>query len=153
MVGQKAVNFTLLNSDRKKITLAEEVKKGKVLLVFFPFAFSSVCTDELCTIRDNMKLYNSFSTNVLAISVDSFFTLREFKKSYNLNFTLLSDFNKSISKQFNALYEDYYGMIGVSKRAAFVINQNLNIEYAEILEDSGQQPDFKAIRKALSIQG
>ena len=67
---------------------------GDLLLTFFPLAFSSVCTDELCTMRDNMKFYDSLNTTVAAISIDSFFTLKEFKKANNLNSRLLSDFNK-----------------------------------------------------------
>tara|TARA_R100001143_G_scaffold63591_1_gene73009 strand:- start:31535 stop:31990 length:456 start_codon:yes stop_codon:yes gene_type:complete len=148
-VGDKAPNFTLKNSDREDLTLKSLTEGGKVLLLFFPLAYSSVCTEEMCTARDNMKLYNSLKANVVGISVDSFYTLREFKKNNNLNFTLLSDFNKEVSKEFNAYYDDFYGMKGVSKRSAFVVNQDLIIEYAEVLEDAGKQPDFKKIQKAL----
>jgi len=149
-IGDKASDFTLLNSDGNKVSLSEEVKNGKVLILFFPLAFSGVCTEELCTTRDNMKLYNSLSTNVIGISVDSFFTLKQFKKTNNLNFTLLSDFNKNVSRDYNSLYDDFFGMKGVSKRSAFVINEAMEIEYAEILEDSDKLPDFKAIRNILS---
>ncbi len=96
-----------------------------------------------------MKMYNSLDTKVLGISVDSFFALREYKKSQNLNFTLLSDFNKNVSELYDALYDDYFGMAGVSKRASFVIGEDKEITYAEILEDSGQIPDFNSIREAL----
>ncbi len=147
--GDKAVDFTLLNSDGKEVTLSDEVKQGNVLLLFFPLAFSSVCTEELCTARNNMKLYNSLDTNVIAVSVDSFFTLKEFKKSNNLNFTLLSDFNKEISAEYNSLYEDFFGMKGVSKRSAFVINGDMITTYSEILDDSDQVPNFKAIHTVL----
>ncbi len=149
-IGDKASDFTLLNSDGNKVSLSEEVKNGKVLILFFPLAFSGVCTEELCTTRDNMKLYNSLSTNVIGISVDSFFTLKQFKKTNNLNFTLLSDFNKNVSRDYKSLYDDFFGMKGVSKRSAFVINEAMEIEYAEILEDSDKLPDFKAIRNILS---
>ncbi len=148
-VGDKAKDFSLMNSDGKEVTLSEQTKDGKVLLLFFPLAFSSVCTEELCNTRDNMKLYNSLSTNVIGISVDSFFTLSHFKKSNNLNFTLLSDFNKEVSGAYNSLYDEFFGMKGVSKRSAFVINKEMMIEYAEVLEDAGLQPDFKAIRAVL----
>ncbi len=148
-VGDKAKDFSLMNSDGKEVTLSEQTKDGKVLILFFPLAFSSVCTEELCNTRDNMKLYNSLSTNVIGISVDSFFTLSHFKKSNNLNFTLLSDFNKEVSGAYNSLYDEFFGMKGVSKRSAFVINKEMMIEYAEVLEDAGLQPDFKAIRAVL----
>ncbi|TVR18054.1 MAG: peroxiredoxin [Balneolaceae bacterium] len=149
-VGDKAKDFTLLNSDGKEITLSEETKEGKVLLLFFPLAFSGVCTEELCTTRDNMKLYKSLNTNVIGISVDSFFTLNQFKKSNNLKFSLLSDFNKEVSGAYNSLYNEFFGMKGVSKRSAFVVNKEMIIEYAEILEDSSKLPDFKTIRTVLS---
>jgi len=145
----KVRNFALQDTNGETVELKDLVKKGKALLLFFPLAFSSTCTDEMCQTRDNMKLFNSLNTTVVGISVDSFFTLKEFKKANNLNFTLLSDFNKEVSKQFNCLYEDYYGMKGVSKRASFVINQDMEVKYEEILEESGDLPDFKSIREAL----
>ena len=148
-VGDKAANFTLQNSERKEISLKNVTEQNKALILFFPLAFSSVCSAEMCNTRDNMKLYNSLNVNVLGISVDSFYTLREFKKYNNLNFTLLSDFNKVVSSQFNVLYEDFYGMKGIAKRSAFIINQDLMIEYFEVLEDASKQPDFKAIQSAL----
>jgi len=147
--GDTVQNFVLQDSNGEEVHLEQILEKGKALLLFFPLAFSSVCTDELCTARDNMKMYNSLNVNVVGISVDSFFVLKAFKKANNLNFTLLSDFNKEVSEQFDALYSDYFGMKGVSKRASFVINQDSVIEYAEILEDSGELPDFKQIQKAV----
>jgi len=147
--GDIVQNFVLKNTEGKDHSLKELTSEGKALILFFPLAFSSVCTNEMCTVKDNMKLYNSLNANVAAISIDSFFTLREFKKTYNLNFTLLSDFNKQVSNQFGVLYDDYFGMKGVTKRASFVINSENKVEYAEILEDSDYLPDFKAIRKAL----
>lgn len=143
-------NFVLKNSSGKDVSLKKVLENDKVLLLFFPLAFSSVCTDEMCTMRDNMKMYNALSTSVIGISVDSFFTLNEFKKMNNLNFTLLSDFNKEVSDNFNVLYKDFFGMKGVSKRAAFVINQDFTVEYAEVLEDAGKMPDFKKIQNAIN---
>jgi len=147
--GETAPNFTLQNTEGEQVELYEYLNESKGLLLFFPLAFSSTCTEELCTVRDNMKMYNSLDTKVLGISVDSFFALREYKKSQNLNFTLLSDFNKNVSELYDALYDDYFGMAGVSKRASFVIGEDKEITYAEILEDSGQIPDFNSIREAL----
>ena len=147
--GDKAIDFTLKNSEGNDVTLSNVTKEGKVLLLFFPLAYTGVCTDEMCTMRDNMKLYNSLNASVFAISVDSFFTLKEFKKANNLNFTLLSDFNKEVSKAYNVLYQDFFGMKGVSKRSAFIINDQMDIEYAEVLEDAGNLPDFKSIQSVL----
>ncbi len=148
-VSDKPDNFTLTNTEGEKVNLNDLIGDNKLLLLFFPFSFSSVCADEMCTTRDNMKLYNSLQCNVAAISVDSFFTLKAFKKANNLNFTLLSDFNKEVSRQFNCLYKDYFGAKGVSKRSAFVINRDGVVEYAEILDDSDKQPDFKEIYRIL----
>jgi peroxiredoxin len=148
-VGDKAPNFTLQDTNGEKRELYELIDGQKAVLLFFPLAFSSVCTNELCTIRDNMKLYNSLDAVIIGISIDSFFTLKEFRKSNNLNFPLLSDFNKEVAKTYGVLYEDYFGMKGVSKRATFVIGQDKHISYTEVLEDSGDLPDFKAIQEAL----
>lgn len=139
----------LKNSEGEDVTLAGLTDGKKAVLLFFPLAFTSVCTTELCTMRDNMKLYNSLNANVAGISVDSFFTLKEFKKANNLNFQLLSDFNKEVSASYGALYEEFHGMKGVSKRSAFVVNSEGVIEYAEVLESAGDLPDFKAIQEAL----
>ena len=147
--GDKVQNFILQNSNGDKVSLDDIVNDGKALLLFFPLAFSSVCTDEMCTARDNMKMYNSLNVNVVGLSIDSFFVLKAFKKANNINFTLLSDFNKEVSAQFDVLYQDYFGMKGVSKRASFVINQDRVVEYADVLEDSADLPDFKEIQKAL----
>ncbi len=148
--GDRVQDFTLQNSDGKEISLSDLVNNKKALILFFPLAFTSTCTEEMCTTRDNMKMYNSLNASIAGISVDSFFTLKEFKKANNLNFTLLSDFNRVVSEQFGVLYEDFFGLKGVSKRAAFVVNQDLFVEYAEVLEDAGNLPDFNAIVSTLS---
>lgn len=148
--GAHAPDFTLQDTEGKEITLYDLLEDQEVVLLFFPLAFSSTCTEELCTVRDNMKLYNSMDAKILGISVDSFFTLKEFKKKENLNFLLLSDFNKEVSRKYDSLYEDFYGMKGVSKRSSFVIGKNKKVKHAEILEDAGSLPDYNAIVKALS---
>lgn len=148
-VGKNAPDFTLQNTEGKKVTCSNFKGKNNLVLLFFPLAFTSTCTEEMCTMRDNMKIYNSLDAKVLGISVDSFFTLKEFKKTENLNFTLLSDFNKEASHKYGTIYEDFFGMKGVSKRAAFVINKEGDVVYAEVLEDAGELPDFDAIKKAL----
>src|SRR5580704_1554972 len=101
-VGQPAPNFTLFNSDKQKVNLSDY--KGKnVLLLFFPQAFTGTCTKELCSTRDNIALYNQANAQVLAISVDSVFTLGKYKEEQQLNFPLLSDFNKDISIAYDTL--------------------------------------------------
>jgi len=146
--GDKAPNFSLRNTEKNLVSL-EDYKGKKVLLLFFPLAFTSVCTDELCSIRDESKLYEDLGTNVLAISVDSLFSLEKFKAEQNYNFPLLSDFNKEVSRAYGTLYENFVlDMRGVSKRAAFLIDSKGNIRYAEVLESAGDLPNFAAIKEA-----
>ena len=149
-INSNAPDFKLFNTDKKEITLSDN--KGKhVLLLFFPLAFTSTCTAELCSIRDNYSIYNNLNTVVYGISVDSLFTLAKFKTEQNLNFDLLSDFNKSASKHYNCFYNDFvFGMKGVSKRAAFLIDKDGKIQYSEILENAGELPNFKAINDCLN---
>ncbi|RYY86972.1 MAG: redoxin domain-containing protein [Chitinophagaceae bacterium] len=151
MGGQGAApQFTLPDSDRKMISLSDFHGKP-VLLLFFPAAFTSVCTAELCSVRDELGLYQELSVQPLGISVDMPFTLAKFKEDQRLNFPLLSDFNKEVSKAYNALYEEFIlGLKGVSKRAAFLIDGEGQIRYAEVLENAGEQPDFNAIKAALA---
>jgi peroxiredoxin len=121
-----------------------------VLLLFFPQAFTSVCTQELCGVRDNIGRYSNAKAQVLGISVDSVFTLDQFKNSQQFNFPLLSDFNKEVSGAYGALYQDWIlDMKGVSKRAAFVIDREGHVRYAEVLENAGEVPNFNAIHEIL----
>ena len=145
-----APDFTLQNTNGDEISLSSFKGDKNVVLLFFPLAFTGTCTEELCTTRDNMKLYDSLDAEVIAISVDSFFTLNEFKKNQNLNFTLLSDFNREVAEKYNVLYDDFFGMEGVAKRSAFVIDKQGAIQYQEILEDAGELPDFKKIQETLN---
>ena len=149
----KAADFTLNDSNNDDVTLSDFQEDKNVVLLFFPLAFSGVCTKELCTTRDNLKIYNSLDAEVLAISIDSFFTLKAFKESNNLNFTLLSDFNKKVSAKYDVLYDDYFGMKGVSKRAVFVIDKKGNIVHKEVLEDSGKIPDLAKVQEILASLG
>ena len=149
-IGQQAPEFTLYNTDRSKISLSDY--KGKnVVLLFFPLAFSSVCTAELCSVRDNIAVYNDANAQVLGISIDSLFVLNKFKADQNLNFPLLSDFNKEASKAYDVLYETFpaFEMQGVGKRAAFVIDKGGTVRYSEVCTSPGDQPSFDAIRQTL----
>jgi peroxiredoxin len=113
-------------------------------------AFTGVCTTQLCTVRDAIHLYENEKATVLAISVDLPFTLAKFKEDQKLNFTLLSDFNKEVSRSYSAIYEDWIlGLKGVSKRAAFVINPEGIVTYAEVLENAGELPNFDKINAAI----
>ena len=148
-IGQTAPDFTLYDTEKSKVTLSEQ--KGKnVLLLFFPLAFTGVCTKELCAIRDDIARYNTATATVFGISVDSFATLKKFKEEQGYNFTLLSDFNKEVSTQYGCIYDAFIGwMKGVSKRSAFIIDKDGVIQYAEVLESAGDLPDFEAINTKL----
>ncbi|MCL4129676.1 UNVERIFIED_CONTAM: hypothetical protein GTU68_037141 [Idotea baltica] len=144
-IGDKAPSFTLRNTEKAEVSLSDYSDKN-VLVLFFPLAFTGVCTAELCDMRDNISQYESLDAQVLAISVDSLFTLEQFKKAQGYNFPLLSDFNKEASRAYGSLYEDFVlGMKGVSKRSAFLIDKKGIVQYAEVLEDAGQQPNFDTI--------
>ena len=149
-IGDKAPSFSLRNTSKAEVSLSDYEGKNVVIL-FFPLAFTGVCTAELCSVRDNLSMYESLNAEVLGISVDSLFTLEQFKKAQNYNFLLLSDFNKEVSRAYGSLYEEFVlGMKGVAKRSAFVIDSQGTIQYAEVLEDAGQQPDFEAIEAKLN---
>ena len=149
-VGQQAPAFSLYDSEKKKINL-DDFKGKNVLLLFFPQAFTGTCTKELCSTRDNIALYEQVNAQVLAISVDSLFTLARYKDDQQLNFPLLSDFNKETSKAYDCLYENFvFDMKGVSKRSAFVLDKQGIVRYAEVLETASDLPDFSSIQKTLS---
>jgi len=149
--GQTAPDFTLYDSAKNKVTLSD-FRGQNVLLLFFPLAFTSTCTAELCSVRDNISYYNKVNATVFGISVDSLHTLAKYKAEQSLNFSLLSDFNKEVSTAYGTIYEMFgYNMKGVSKRSAFVIDKDGVIRYAEVLENANEQPNFKNI--ALTLEG
>jgi len=147
--GQQAPSFSLYDSNKKKITLSD-LKECHVLLLFFPAAFTGTCTKELCSVRDNISVYNNASAKVFGISVDMVYSLSKYKEEQQLNFSLLSDFNKEVSAAYGCLYDTFsYEMKGVSKRAAFIIDKIGIVRYAEVLEKATDLPNFEAIQKTL----
>ena len=149
-IGDKAPDFTLFSSEKTEVHLQDYAGKN-VLILFFPLAFTSVCTTELCSIRDNYKDYEDLNTEVVGISVDSPFVLEQFKAKEQYNFKLLSDFNKEVSRSYGALYDNFVlGMREVSKRAAFLVDEKGTIQYAEVLENAGELPNFAKISETLS---
>ena len=149
-VGQKAPDFTLFNADKKEISLHDFQDRNLVIL-FFPMAFTSVCTAELCEMRDNIATYTNMNADVVGISVDSPFTLAKFKEEQKLPFDLLSDFNKEVSQAYGSYYDTFVmNLKGVAKRSAFVVDGEGSIRYAEVLESAGDTPSFQAIQETLS---
>ncbi|HOZ69071.1 MAG TPA: redoxin domain-containing protein [Chitinophagaceae bacterium] len=152
-IGQVAPDFTLFDSEKKPVTLSG-LKGKNVLLLFFPQAFTSVCTKELCGVRDNITRYQSVNASVFGLSVDSVFTLGKYKEEQQFNFPLLSDFNKEVSAAYDTIYQDWIlNMRGVSKRSAFVIDKEGIVRYAEVLESAGDVPDFDKINSVLDNLG
>jgi glutaredoxin-dependent peroxiredoxin len=157
-VGSKAPDFTLMNQDRQPVTLSS-LRGRPVVLAFFPAAFSSVCTKELCTFRDTLASLNSVTgakrdganAQVLGISVDTFFTLKAFQDNQKLTFPLLSDFNKEVIRDYGVFNEDMIGLKGIAKRAVFVIDKDGMVRYREVLDDARNEPDYGKVSGALSL--
>jgi peroxiredoxin len=149
-IGDVAPDFTLISTEKTPVSLSD-YKGKKVVVLFFPMAFTGVCTTELCSLRDDIATYSSLNAEILAISVDSPFTLGKFKEDQNLPFPLLSDFNKTASTAYGTIYEEFVlGLKGVSKRSAFVVNTDGKLAYAEVLESAGDLPNFDNVKAALA---
>ncbi len=148
-IGDSASDFTLKSHQGGEVTLSS-LKGDNVLILFFPFAFSGVCTKELCQTRDENSFYNSVNAKVLGISVDSHHTLAKFAEVNDLEFPLLSDFNKNVMTAYGTIYDDFIGYYkGVAKRSAFVVDKEGVVRYAEVLESAGDIPNFEAIHGVL----
>jgi peroxiredoxin len=140
-VGSTAPDFTLTNHDRQPVTLSAQ--RGKpVVLAFFPAAFSSVCTKELCTFRDSIARLGNLKAQVYGVSVDTFFTLKAFHDHEKLSFPLLSDFNKQVIRDYGVFNEDMIGLKGIAKRAVFVIDKQGVVRHREVLDDARNEPDY-----------
>ena len=149
--GDRAPDFSLYDSEKNSVALSDYAGKKNVLLLFFPLAFTSVCTRELCSVRDGINKYNNENTTVLGISVDSVYALARYKEEQSYNFPLLSDFNKLVSGLYETMHTSFgkMGMLGVSKRSAFIIGKDGNLKYVEVLENPGDMPDFETIDRKL----
>jgi peroxiredoxin len=148
-IGQQAPDFQLPNEDKNMVTLSS-LKGKNVILLFFPAAFTSTCTKEMCQTRDELSFYNGMDAEVFGISVDMPFTLKKYKADNNLNFQMLSDFNKEAITAYNCKYDTWIaGLKGVAKRASFVIDKEGILRFAQILENASDYPDFDGIKKTL----
>jgi len=147
-VGSTAPDFTLTDQDRQPVTLSAQ--RGRpVVLAFFPAAFSSVCTKELCTFRDQLGRLNDAKAQVYGISVDTFFTLKAFQDAQHLTFPLLSDFNKQVIRDYGVYNEDMIGLKGIAKRAVFVLDGHGVVRHREVLEDARNEPNYEKVYQAL----
>ena len=147
--GDRAIEFKLSPKPKEEVDLAQYIGKEKVVLLFFPLAFSSVCTAEMCQMRDEWTQYQSLGAKVFGISVDSPFVTDKFRQSENIPFPILSDFNKDVAKKYGVLQEDLMGLKGVAKRSAFVIGKDGKVKYAWVTDDPKNMPKFDEIKAAL----
>ncbi|MFA5832976.1 MAG: redoxin domain-containing protein [Bacteroidota bacterium] len=149
-VGQKAPNFTLADAYRKPVSLSDYAGK-KVVIFFYPGAFTAVCEKEMCTIRDAMADFNSGGAQVLGISVDAPAANKAFADKNGLKFPLLSDFTRYISAQYCGLVTNFGGLIGLTaaNRAAYVVDGNGMVSYAWVSENPGVEPPYDEVKKAL----
>ena len=154
-IGEKSPEFALKSKnqtgDIKDVSLNDYKGKNLVIL-FYPLSYTGVCTKEMCTVSEGFEFYSNLNAEVIGISVDSVFTQEAWAKQNGIKIPLLSDFNKEVSGKFGTLYPDggfVLGMNGVSKRAAFIVDKEGVIRYAEVLEDAGQLPNFEKIKEVL----
>lgn len=147
-VGDKAPDFKLVTTNLKSIT-NKDFADSNVVLLFFPLAFTSVCTQEMCMASEDMNQYKELNAEIVGISVDSPFVLQKFGEENNIEFTLASDFDRSASRAFDTLFEDdFLGLTGFAKRSAYVIDTSGVVQYAEIT-DGKSLPDFDKIKETL----
>ena len=126
------------------------IGRQKVVLLFFPLAFSPVCTDEMCHLRDTWGDWEGLDAQVLGISVDSPFVTERFRSDQNIPFPILSDFNKEVASRYGVLHEDLKGLKGVAKRSAFVIGSDGKVVYRWVTEDPRVQVPFEEVKGALA---
>jgi peroxiredoxin len=149
-VGSKAPDFTLMNQDRQPVTLSAALQNGPVVLAFFPAAFSSVCTNEMCTFRDSIAALNASKGQVFGVSTDTFFTLKAWADQQRFTFPLLSDYNKDVIRQYAVVNPDMIGLKDIARRAVFVIGGDGVVKHREVLDDARNEPDYDKVRAALA---
>lgn len=149
--GQDAPDLELpVAGSQDKFRLSDYRDKQPVVLLFFPLAWTGVCTQQMCDTRDAMNRFEELNAKVVGISVDSPFALNKFKEDQGLNFDLASDFNRSAVQAYDCQYEDLLGFKGVAKRSAFVIGKDGKVKYARVNESAKDVPPFSEIQEALN---
>lgn len=152
-VGQPAPDFSLPPAPGPdRVTLSEH-RGEPVVLLFFPLAFSSVCTDEMCRMAEDWSRWEEVGATVLGISVDSPFVNRKFAEETGVSFPVLSDFNKEAGEAYGVLYPDFFGLEGVAKRSAFVVDGDGTVAWAWVTEDAGVLPPFEEILEVVEGLG
>ena len=149
-VGSKAPDFTLPDQDRQPVTLSEQLKKGPVVLAFFPGAFSGTCTSEMCTFRDSSSELNQVGATVVGVSTDTFFALKAWADQQTFTFPLLSDYNRDVLPKYGVVNPDMIGLKNIAKRAVFVIDRGGVVRYREVLDDARNEPDYAKVKQAVA---
>jgi peroxiredoxin len=150
-IGDKAPDFTLYDTEKKSRSLKEFLGQ-KTVLAFYPGAFTGVCTKEMCTLRDSISKFNEMNAKVVGISVDGPIANKAFASQNNIQFPLLSDFNRTVVKSYGILLENFAGLTGysVAKRAVFVLDKSGTIRYAWVTDNPGVEPNYDEVAKAVS---
>jgi peroxiredoxin len=149
--GEKAPTFTLPDTERKQRSLQELLNpKGTTILAFYPGAFTGVCTKEMCTLRVSLTQFNNINAKVVGISVNDPFSNKAFAEKNNVNFPLLSDFNRDVVRQYNIALNDFAGLKGytAAKRSVFILDSRGNVIYRWVSDDPGKEPNYDEVRRA-----
>jgi len=152
-IGDRAPDFTLPARPKETVSLRDLIGSQPVVLLFFPLAYSSVCTAEICGVAEDYSAYRDLGANVVGISVDSPFVTQKFAEDCKAPFPILSDFNKEVIERYGVLREELAGLRGVSNRAAFVVDRDGVIAYAWMSENPADMPPFDEIKAALRKLG
>lgn len=147
--GDVAPDFTLPMAPGEEVDLDEHLGREPVVLLFFPLAFSPVCTTEMCTFADQWDGLQELDARIFAVSVDSPFVTARFREDEGIPFPVLSDFNREVSETYGVLYEELLGLHEVAKRAVFVVRDDGTVVYRWVTEDPGVEPDYDAVEKVL----
>jgi peroxiredoxin len=148
--GDRAPAFKLPSKPGEVVDLGQHIGRDKVVLLFFPLAFSPTCTTEMSTMRDSWKEWEGLGAKVFGISVDSPFVTEKFRVSEGIPFPILSDFNREVTRQYGVLHQELLGLKGVGKRAAFVIGADGRVAYQWVTENPGNEPSYEEIRAAVA---
>jgi peroxiredoxin len=153
-VGNKAPDFTLFDTNLKQRKLSEFLGK-KLVLAFFPGAFTSVCTKEMCAFRDSMTRLNELQAQVIGVSVNDPWSNKGFAERNMLAFPLLSDYRRDVVKLYNIELKNFAGMkdYTVAKRSVFILDKEGIVRYKWVSDDPSVQPNYDEIEKELSKIG
>ena len=149
-IGQEAPGFSLYDQDRNERGLAEFRGKN-VVLAFYPGAFTGVCTTEMCALRDQAGEFNSLNAQVLGISVDPPFAQKAWADANNLNFPVLSDFNREVVNQYDVALPNLGGLQGyvAANRAVFIVDKGGVVRYRWLAPSPAEEPDYGEVHRAL----